>query len=82
MSRNPSQKLNIIDSTALYEVLISKHEQVHFKSHAQTFEVNGEPVEYHLRQPGDEPALKIRGTWYVVRARDLAEAILNKIGGR
>ncbi|MBN2685082.1 MAG: hypothetical protein JXR40_07370 [Pontiellaceae bacterium] len=82
MSHKPSQRLKIIDSATLLEVLIQRHDHVHFKSHAQTFEVDGEQVEYHLRQPGEEPALKIRGKWYVVRARDLAASIIKMIGGR
>lgn len=63
------------------EIPVHRHENVFFKAHAQTFEVDGEPVEYHLRQPGDEPAVFVRGKWYVVRIRDLAKAIIKKIGG-
>ena len=76
-----AKKVKVVDSAALYQVLVQQHDNVHFKTHAQTFEVDGEPVEYHLRQPGDEPALKIKGKWYVVRIRDLAKSILKKIGG-
>jgi len=87
MKKNPtkkltvSKKLNVLGATELLQVPLHRHDHVYFKAHAQTIEVDGEPVEYHLRQPGDEPALKVRGKWYIVRIRDLAKAIINKIGG-
>lgn len=59
-------------------VALQRVENVFFRSKAQSFEINGQPVEYHLRQPGDEPALRIRGKWYVLRIREVAEAILNQ----
>ena len=61
------------------ELAINEHDGVPFKSFAQSLMIDGEPVECHLRQPGNEPALQIKGKWYVVKFKDVAHALLEHI---
>lgn len=80
MSKGKKRELKIESKASVFMVPVWEHQAVHFKSKSQVFEVEGELVEYHLRQPGEEPALKIRDKWYVLRIRDLATAILMAAG--
>lgn len=61
------------------EVPTSEHNNMAFKSFAQRFEVDGEPVECHLREPGKDPAIQIKGKWYVVKFKDIAAALLGHL---
>ena len=67
------------NTVARVEVPVYQHENVPFRSAAQQFEISGEFVDCHFRQPDNEPALKIKGRWYVIRLRDVAQALIDAL---
>lgn len=66
-------------STTTIEVPVHQHDNVAFKARAQSMDVDGEHVECHLRQPGNDPAIHVKGKWYVIRLKDIAHALIEQL---
>ena len=66
-------------NSSAIKVQFKEHDLVAVKSFGRTFHVDGQVVDCYLRQPGNDPAFRIDGKWYVVPLNGVAEALIEQV---